>query len=314
MNSQPQYHQTNNHVDKRKTKVCRFFMQNRCKKGERCEFIHGSNYSKEYFGNCNNTENNFSHNFAQNKKSQLGSLHSNHLSSSSRHRKIRRKKNTESFKPSHDCPDLQIVIDDAKGKEKYDKVHLDVEAVVTQNLFSDFKSNELYDLLIKEVDDCQQDTTIWKLWHGDTHFIANDRASNWKEQCPTFKMVVQRLATYFDMKVAATRFNWYKNNNEWKPYHHDAAAIKKNKSKVQNITIGVSFGSTREIAFQHAKHRTVVTLPLDDGVVYTFGKKVNIEWRHGIPQRSIENKDSESGNGRVSIILWGSIPLKEWKY
>lgn len=28
------------------------------------------------------------------------------------------------------------------------------------------------------------------------------------------------------MKVNATRLNWYRDSKEWKPYHHDAAAVK----------------------------------------------------------------------------------------
>ena len=28
------------------------------------------------------------------------------------------------------------------------------------------------------------------------------------------------------MTVEATRFNWYTDSSNWKPYHHDAAAIK----------------------------------------------------------------------------------------
>ena len=43
-----------------------------------------------------------------------------------------------------------------------------------------------------------------------------------KKKCPTFSMVVDRIAKYFEMDVKATRFNWYRDSQEWKPFHHDA--------------------------------------------------------------------------------------------
>jgi hypothetical protein len=36
--------------------------------------------------------------------------------------------------------------------------------------------------------------------------------------------------------------------------------------------------------------------------VYTFGKDVNILWRHGIPQLPPHQQSDE---GRISIIAWG---------
>ena len=66
----------------------------------------------------------------------------------------------------------------------------------------------------------------------------------------------------------------------------------------------VFFGSVRDAAFQHAKARTVVSIPLSDGMIYTFGNKVNIDWRHGIPQIANPTDDDK---GRISVILWEKI-------
>ena len=71
---------------------------------------------------------------------------------------------------------------------------------------------------------------LWQSWHGDSHLIADDK-KNWKKHCPTFAWVVEKLASYFDMNVQATRLNWYRDSNEWKPFHHDAAAVKPDKVK-----------------------------------------------------------------------------------
>ena len=133
----------------------------------------------------------------------------------------------------------------------------------------------------------QKSNQVWKLWHGDTHFIADDKRGNWKKSCPLFNNIINRLKDYFQMEVKATRFNLYQDPLEWKPYHHDAAAVDPRKMETQNLTVGVSFGATREVAFQHADTGTTVYIPLPEGSVYTFGKKANIKWRHGISNPSI---------------------------
>ena len=48
---------------------------------------------------------------------------------------------------------------------------------------------------------------LWKLWHGDSHLIADDKR-NWKQLCPTFTYVVDKMRDYFDMDIKATRLNW----------------------------------------------------------------------------------------------------------
>lgn len=78
--------------------------------------------------------------------------------------------------------------------------------------------------------------------------------------------------------------NWYRDSNEWKPFHHDAAAIKPDKAKTQNFTVAVSFGAERDAAFEHATTKTVISMPQPNRTIYTFGKDVNIIWRHGILQ------------------------------
>ena len=117
-------------------------------------------------------------------------------------------------------------------------------------------------------------------------------------------MVLDRLAAYFSMDVKATRLNWYRDSKEWKPFHHDAAAMKADRARTQNFTAAVSFGMEREAAFEHAKTKTVISMPQPNGTIYTFGKDVNIMWRHGITQVPPEKY---SDQGRISIIAWGWI-------
>ena len=131
--------------------------------------------------------------------------------------------------------------------------------------------------------------------------IAND-SKQWKDLCPTFNQIVTQMANYFAMDIKATRLNWYRNSEEWKPYHHDAAAIKPEIAKIQNVTVAASFGAEREISFQHAKKGTTVAIPQPNGCCYAFGKEVNIVWRHGVLQLPPEKQHNR---GRISIICWG---------
>ena len=60
---------------------------------------------------------------------------------------------------------------------------------------------------------------------------------------------MEKIRTYFDMDIQATRFNWYRDSSDWKPYHHDAAAMKAHMATKQNITIAASFGAERDVSF-----------------------------------------------------------------
>jgi hypothetical protein len=158
----------------------------------------------------------------------------------------------------------------------------------------------------------QKEPDLFKLWHGDTHTIANDRI-NWKNYCPTFNLIVNTLADMYKVDVKSTRLNFYENGSEWKPFHHDAAAINADKAKTQNFTLGASFGATREVAFQYAgtqKNKTapVVCFDLKDNEVYAFTKNINQFWKHGIRQ-NVTNNES-----RISIIIWGwkDMEIDDW--
>lgn len=211
----------------------------------------------------------------------------------------RRVKNTESFEPSHEPADMYVRVGNSKTKQyNFDLKAKDV--IVVTDLF---EGENIYNNLLEEVKEAKvkNKDELWKLWHGESHWIADDHLE-WKDQCPTFAKVIDKISEYFKMKPKSTRLNWYENSDHWKPYHHDAAAIKPHIAAKQNITVGVSFGAEREIAFEHAQTKSIVSFPMPDGCVYAFGNDVNSEWRHGIPQLP---KDQKHNEGRISIIAWG---------
>lgn len=199
---------------------------------------------------------------------------------------------------------MRVVVD-------VDPNHLSVPVTVRDVLYAPCIFNrpgddKLYDKLAQEMDRCTiPERDLLKSWHGDSHWIADD-STGWKKQCPTFTAVVDRIRKYFDMDIKATRFNWYKDTSEWKPYHHDAAAVKPDKAKTQNFTVGVSFGATRVAAFEDARTKTTIAMPQPHGSVYCFSRDTNILWRHGILQEKEVRQE-----GRISIIAWGWIEQEE---
>ena len=215
--------------------------------------------------------------------------------------KKKRFKNTETFEPSHEPADMNVTLGNPY-KERFDRVLDPRDIIVVPNLFCEEEDESIYEKLLEELKATgKEDEGLWKLWHGDTHLIADDHI-DWKDSCPTFNMVVEKIKKYFKMSATATRFNWYRDSSEWKPYHHDAAAVKPHIAKIQNLTIGVSFGAERDVSFQHAKNRAVVNVPLPNGTTYGFMNQVNVDWRHGIPQLPPEQQNDK---GRISIIVWG---------
>ena len=212
----------------------------------------------------------------------------------------RKRRNTISFIPDYSPPDMRVNMGFGRWpKYAYNITENDV--IIVPALFVDiFQSyhETPYEALMKEMnydDFCA--------WHGNkeldgTHWILNDRAPC-KNKSILFNKIVDRIGDYFNMDIHATRYNLYEKGDEWKPYHFDAAAIDPAKARVQNITIGVSFGAERSISFQHAKAGTRIDFVLQNSLCYAFGSKINTTWRHGIPPKLDEK------NGRISIICWG---------
>lgn len=262
-------------------RLCKFFYEKgHCRKAEQCNFVHDKTIDYQSYQNINRNRN--------------------------QKPKHRRHKNTETFEPSFIPPDMRLIVE--TGGDKYPREHRTNDVIVIHNLFCDKDDMTIYDNLMDEILSVNMDQDkLWKLWHGDTHLIVDDKMG-WKDYCPTFNKVIKKIKDYFEIDIKATRFNLYDDSTHWKPFHHDAAAVKKDKALTQNITIGISFGLEREVAFEHAKTKTVISLPLCNGSVYIFNKDVNIEWKHGILQM---NPNNFIEKGRISIIAWGWVPMKD---
>jgi hypothetical protein len=210
-------------------------------------------------------------------------------------------RNTVDFKPDHTPAEMRVLVASGHSQRKYHREITSRDVIVVSDLFCKPEDKTIYQNLLKEAEGNKHHE--WKLWHGDNHLIADDRTRR-NQSYPTFDMIINTIKEFFSMDVHATRFNWFRDTKDWKPYHHDAAAIKPEKAAVQNITVAVSFGTEREIAFQHAKTGSTVSFPLPNGTLYTFSNDVNVIWRHGVPQVPPEKQINE---GRISIVAWGWV-------
>ena len=235
-------------------------------------------------------------------------IHSQPSKSQNRHNLLKNNKNTVCFKPMVRPVDLRIVYD--LNPEQLQTKLTDRDLLLVPNAFTDFNKLELYNLLVEEIKACEQTRPeLLKMWHGNdkidgTHFIADDKLK-WKNYAPTFNFILERLQFYFNVDIKATRFNWYQDTNQWKPFHFDAAAFDPQKRKNQNITIALSFGCTRSTALEFAEKnrnntQTTISIPISDGEIYAFTNTTNDIWRHGI----LQEKEFKN-EGRISIIIWG---------
>lgn len=135
-------------------------------------------------------------------------------------------------------------------------------------------------------------------WHEGCHLLA-------KEMPQTANTIAFQLMRLFDVdpKTAAVRYNFYNGNSDWKALHNDSAAFNSQRARVQNVTIGASFGDERELILHNARGNVDMRFPCPDGSVYCFGKSVNIRFTHGIA--AVPPAEYDATRKRISIIVWG---------
>mmetsp|Transcript_23598 Transcript_23598/g.55913 ORF Transcript_23598/g.55913 Transcript_23598/m.55913 type:complete len:368 (+) Transcript_23598:46-1149(+) len=219
-------------------------------------------------------------------------------------------RNSASFDPTSTLvrPALRVQIGSplAQSYNRFPLKHDDV--VIVPELFGREDDWKMYYKLLEEMTDLQEKNirgSEWLSWHEGSHLVVkNPKGSK------TFQEIIEKLCEYFQIekKSIGTRFNWYKDSTDWKPFHHDSAAFNPSRAKTQNITVGVSFGDNRELAFMRADDASDCRLyfPQTNNGAFSFGRDVNIHWKHGINALSKDEQEAHGINkGRISVILWG---------
>lgn len=126
----------------------------------------------------------------------------------------------------------------------------------------------------------------------------------------TFNKIVAGLRDHFDVDVLQTRVNYYRDGQDFKPWHHDSHAYSgsvkdrgesdgtERKTK-EDFTMGVSFGASRQLDFKHPETGLVFSFPQNNGDVFAFDAEVNKLFMHGVPKAPSVTSD------RISVICWG---------
>ncbi len=168
-------------------------------------------------------------------------------------------RNTESFDPASTLvrPDLRICMG-SNSIEQYNKPLKHDDVVMVPELFGAEDNWDTYYKLVNEVRELQKKEkenansgnnknhkSDWIPWHEGAHLIAKDVTGS-----PTYQEIIDKLCKYFHIdtnKDVGTRFNWYRDSSDWKPFHHDSAAFNPRRAKNQNITIGGEYGNKKQM-------------------------------------------------------------------
>merc|ERR1712070_976958 len=197
-------------------------------------------------------------------------------------------------------PSMRII--SAPRRERYPYPIKHDDCIVVPEFFCAEDDWTIYYELVKEMRESQAHgdrQAEWISWHEGAHLLSKNPTGS-----KTYQRVQAKMAEYFHIagQNQGTRFNWYRDGSDWKPFHHDSAAFNAQRARTQNTTIGVSFGASRDLAFRHAKTGELIDFPQKNGMLFYFGRDANIVWQHGINALPESKQD---GKGRISIILWG---------
>jgi hypothetical protein len=148
-----------------------------------------------------------------------------------RERETRRTKgsgrNTESFDPTSTLqrPDLRVrIASSTRNATSYSDAIRHDDVIIVPELFGGDSDYTLYHKLVQEMEQLQQqniDGSQYISWHEGAHSIVKN-----PKLCPTFHTIVKKLCDYFQIQNPSkigTRFNYYKDSEDWKPFHHDSA-------------------------------------------------------------------------------------------
>jgi len=151
----------------------------------------------------------------------------------------------------------------------------------------------------------KNDRTIFNSLQSEIDRISEVQLVEWSKHhkfenpdfSETFNKIVDEMAKHFNVEVSQTRLNFYKDNSDWKPLHHDRHAY---EGKKEDFTMGASFGYSRELEFLHVESGKKFKFPQNNGDVFAFDTEINKIFMHGVP------KTSKKVGPRFSIIAWGT--------
>ncbi|CAK0895331.1 unnamed protein product [Prorocentrum cordatum] len=142
-------------------------------------------------------------------------------------------------------------------------------------------------------------------WHGARHlgmqFEGSGARHDGADAPPALQKLVAKLEAAFGIRASASRLNLYRSAEDYKPFHYDRG---RDSQGVPQVTVGASFGATRELTLMHVASGVTMEFPMHNGDVFAFTPEVNSVFMHGVPRAKARGGAGEQP--RMSLILWGS--------
>ena len=110
----------------------------------------------------------------------------------------------------------------------------------------------------------------------------------------TYRDVISLGAAHFRAVPVRSLVNFYRNGDDTTSFHSDQYPYG------ENITVGVSFGASRLLVFEHIETQQRFNFPQENGDCFAFTKEVNTTFRHAIPRQA-------GATGRISVTACGKL-------
>lgn len=113
-----------------------------------------------------------------------------------------------------------------------------------------------------------------------------------------FTMLVARLLSTFGLTLVDCWVNLYRDGADGKSWHHDNF---RDRAPQPTVTIGLSLGETRDLAFQEVATGREFRVPQENGDVFAFDQSFNRHFKHSVP-----HTPSRDPALRMSVIIWAN--------
>merc|ERR1740138_1953206 len=98
-----------------------------------------------------------------------------------------------------------------------------------------------------------------------------------------FRGMVARLLNTFGVYMVDCWVNLYRGGHDEKAFHFDNYF---DRSPLPTLTLGLSLGQTRDLAFRHEATGQIIRVPQRNGDIFAFDEPFNLHFKHGVPPMS----------------------------
>jgi len=169
-----------------------------------------------------------------------------------------------------------------------------------KNMFTDAADLGLFKALQKDIEKAgkalrlHRDKRHWQIFGDD---LAGSTV---------FAAIITNLLTVFDATLVDCWANLYRDGNDKTSYHHDNYQFRGPRA---TMTIGLSLGCTRSLAFENVVTGDHQYVPQENGDVFAFDEPFNNFYRHAVPS-SRKPSGSRISGSRISVIIWANEDLE----